>query len=142
MAGSADIRLRQIPKDMLAEFWPVILKHVETGCAYSGGRFTPDAILAAGTTGEMQVFLAVRGDTEIVGVGVTCLSHYPTGLKVCDVLIVGGATAGLWADMQHPLTRWAKGEGCERIQMVGRKGWGKALPDWKVVATMYEREIA
>jgi hypothetical protein len=127
---------------MVREFWPVIAEHVEAGCSFSGGRLTPEAILDAAEKSEMQVFLALRNETEIVGVGVTTLSVYPSGLKCCDVLIVGGASAGLWADMQHPLTRWAKGEGCQRIQMVGRKGWGKTLPDWRVAATMYEREIA
>lgn len=137
------VELRQVPVEMVSEpdVWPALLPHIESACAYSGGRITPEAVQRAATKSEMQVFAVILDDT-LVGVGVTCLSLHPSGLKSCDVLLVGGTLAGLWAELEAPLRRWALGEGCQRLQMVGRKGWARALPNWKIAATMYELEIA
>ena len=90
--------------------------------------------------GEYQLWTAQR-DGVVEGAWCTRIAEYPSG-KVCEIALCGGEHIERWLDLTvEPIALWAKGLGCRRLRIYGRKGWSKLLPEFKEVARVIERDI-
>lgn len=123
---------------------------VEKACSFSDGRFEPMSVLegCAGLNPDWHAQLWIagyRGGGEapsIEAVAVTTVSTYASGLKVLEVVLVAGENAKGWVTFEDEFVTWAQRQGCEKIQMIGRKGWQRQLGEaWRVAAWMMEREV-
>jgi hypothetical protein len=137
----SEAEMGPIPHDLLIPLWPVLEPLLEKACAYSEGRFTPESVGLAVTQGEFDLWGAMR-DGAWLAIAVTCVSDYPSGLRVMEVLLVSGEDRQSWLHFEKPLRTQARKWNCHKMQMVGRRGWGKSLPDWRAVATMYEVDVS
>lgn len=45
-------------------------------------------------------------------------------------------------EMEKSITAWAKSLGCTAVSLSGRKGWTKALPDWKEQCVTLVKELS
>lgn len=141
--------LAQIPPDRVRAFAPKTLPLVLRACAYSGGRFDPETVYAACAyeLDWLRMQMWVWGHTgggqpaSAEAVAITCLSTFGTGLKVLEIVLVAGQDAKGWLEFEDKLAAFALAEGCTRMQVIGRKGWGRNLPHWKESARMFERVI-
>jgi hypothetical protein len=86
---------------------------------YCHGRFDVDDIRNACQAGQMQLWPGERSAL------VTEISRYPQK-TVCVVAFAGGDLEEL-AAMQPRIEAWARRCGCEQIDVVGRRGWARAL---------------
>lgn len=125
-----------------------VLPMVTRACEYSFGRFDPETVLAscAGLNPEWIAQLWItgyRGGGEpptIEAAVVTCISTYPTGRKVMDIVLVGGAGAKDWMAFEDKLSEWAALQGCAEVQVIGRRGWERHLGSpWRESARIYTR---
>ena len=52
--------------------------------------------------------------------------------------------AGSWKDialLKPKVEEWAKQQGCDMIGLTGRPGWGRLLPDYKLVTDTFVRTL-
>lgn len=138
--AASEAQMGPIPHDLLIPLWPVLEPLLEKACAFSDGRFTPASVALAVTEGQFDLWGVIR-DGEWQAIAATCVSDYPSGMRVMEVLLVSGEDRQSWLHFEKPLRGQAARWGCHKMQMVGRRGWAKSLPDWRPVATMYEVDV-
>jgi predicted urease superfamily metal-dependent hydrolase len=82
------------------------------------------------------------GNLAITGAQVTFFNIYPTGKKMLSLDHTGGKNMQDWVEKGiEVMTKFAKENGCEGIEGVGRHGqwnWVKNKKGWKRPASMYE----
>jgi hypothetical protein len=61
-------------------------------------------------------------------------------IKAIRVWLAGGSLQAI-GDASILLEEWALNQGCECVEIVGRVGWEKALPDYKKKAVVLVKEI-
>jgi hypothetical protein len=103
---------------VLAEFdrcWPWL----DAANLLAGGRHSYSSLWAAITTGNVQFWPFERC------AALTYVDRFPD----CNVLrlwLVGGELANV-LEHEAEVAEWAKSIGCVAVELVGRKGWEKAL---------------
>ncbi len=135
-----------------------IMALVEKACNYSGGRFDARTVFeaCAGLDDKRTWYLWVVFDPEkaneknfeerVKAITVTALVDYPTGLRMGETILIGGVgPSEEWLHYVDTLKQWAKANGAERMQYIGRRGWQRTMKglgiNWKPVATMFECEM-
>lgn len=88
-------------------------------------------------TGNALLWLAFDGETPI-GAGVTQIIQEQTR-KVCE--IIAWASDKKCTPLLSIVHEYAKAEGCMASRLIGRKGWAKALPEYKIRALVMERPL-
>ena len=142
-AQTVEVKVTKLPQEAIMDRWEQVSPLLDKACSYSGGRFTPETVLQGLMSGggQLQLFVAFEDDATVKAAAVTCLTVFGTGLKVCEILLLGGHERKSWLHFQKTIRRWAKTQGCERMLVHGRKGWVKDLSDWKVSGMIFERPI-
>ena len=147
--------VEQVSPDLIGPVSKHIMPLLEKACAHTGGRFYAQQVLenCAGMNKSQvwYLWLVLNPDKEFKGelservkaITVTCLSDYPTGLRVAETLLIGGnGPSDEWLHYVDVLENWALKNGATRMQFIGRKGFQRKLGErWKPAATMYECEI-
>ena len=88
--------------------------------------------------GQQQLWLCLS-DQKIVGACVTAFIDYPMA-RVLEVSTLGG-DGGNWNEMMLDVEQYAKSCGCSRIEIVGRKGWLRALEGYAPIQTTISKEL-
>jgi hypothetical protein len=65
---------------------------------------------------------------------------YPTGMKELRGWLSGGRLDEVLSALPQ-IEAWAKAMGCVRATYTGRKGWIRAMPDYRAVAVVGEKEL-
>lgn len=92
--------------------------------------------------GSYTLWVAIDEDSrKVVAAMTTEFAYYPRN-KVCRVVTIGGERMNEW--MEEGLTKvegWATTQGCNYIDMYGRRGWIKVLPDWKEDSVLLRKRL-
>jgi hypothetical protein len=107
---------------------------LQAALAYNGGRYGLEHIRERVADGRMQLFCGERCAL------VTEIADWPTGLKVCTVVLGGGDLAEIKPLSEH-VTAWAASIGCNEMEVVGRPGWARALGTGQAVATVFRKPL-
>ncbi len=119
--------------------WDDVEEHIREIAHLNLDRFTPDDLYAELLGRRMQLWCVRRG-RKIVMVGITAIRIFPRG-KVAYVIGVSGSEMEHWLHFQPDLLKWAKGEGCQAVDAVVRKGWTRLLKDWKPIGEVISRSV-
>ena len=84
---------------------------------------TLQSVLDAFDTNRAQAWC---GDRSTI---VTEILDFPL-MRVCRIWLAGGDMAELTTEMLPQVEAWAKANGCTRMEIVGRKGWKRVLPEY------------
>lgn len=122
MAGGRDVN------DLLDLCRPWIQAALDRGGNYYGF----EDVCAAIEAGKMQLWAAEDGCC------VTQISRFPRK-RVLNVFLCGGALERA-LDMAPDIEAWGKAQGCDVIEMTGRRGWQKHLAA-DAVDTVLRKEI-
>lgn len=116
------------------EIEPWIADALAVGIVYQ-----PPDILRALLCKEMKLWIARDGE-RIKACAVTQLGNYPR-LRVCSILVIGGVEMHEWLSYNGEVEEWAKSQGCEAVEGMGRRGWAKVLPKlgWSESVTLYRK---
>lgn len=71
---------------------------------------------------------------------VTEIKSFPL-MKVCRIWLAGGDMDELVNVMLPDVEAWAKDNGCARVEIVGRKGWKRALPEYREPYAVLHKEL-
>ena len=111
-----------VPSDDVERHWEHMLQFLRPAIERSNGRWSANDVLNEIESGRLQAWALIDGPL-LYGVGVTEIHQYP-GCRVLTCLWLGGVEAHKWLDvLDKTVSEWAIGEGCTRMEIVGRKGW-------------------
>lgn len=139
-----------IPPDCVHLVWPRVAGLIEAAMR-RGDLSSFAAVAAAVGAGRAQLWVAVARPDEIAAAAVTEL-HQTEWRKVCCIVACGAhqrVHARLrrhegkerWLHLLAPIEDFARAEGCDAMRIMGRKGWARVLPDYKVNRIVLEKEI-
>ena len=61
--------------------------------------------------------------------------------KVCTILACGGSHMRRWLHLLDGIEQYAKNEGCNGVRLYGRRGWKRALPEYREIGVVMERKL-
>ena len=131
------IELVPVDTPLVAGIWPHTREMVKRAMSRAdAGNFerTERELFA----GLQQLWLAWNG-TSIEAIAVTQLTTVGDK-KYCVIVACSGSE---WRFLQflHDLEQFAKDEGCKTMRINGRKGWQRALADYKLKYVVLDKEL-
>ena len=109
--------------------WQILKPHIESANEYSAGEMAPFDMALLAMVEKAHIWLTVDQDDNIASVIVTRFIQQ-TRRKTMLIQSCGGSIGGwaAWGKQHHDtLVDFAKSNGCDSIQVWGRKGWERRL---------------
>jgi len=115
-----------VPKEHIADVWEDIEEYVKNCARYTYGRFTEQDILRDVLLKDQQLWVSFDTETKvIVGFLITEVVEYPQA-KMLVMHFTGGQDFKSWVPDGLPkIQKFARDNGCIRIESHGRAGWEK-----------------
>lgn len=116
------------PPENLPELWDTAATLLTPAVIRSEGRATLKSLFESARNSKAQIWLMFDKDQKkVIASGATEVNKY-AAKKVLHVMLVGGARMKEWLpEYIEKLKRFAKDNGCDSIEMVGRPGWLREL---------------
>ena len=113
---------------------------LEPAVARTSGRMEAEDVLAGIEGGRFGCWVAVNG-WDVVGCVIAEKLKYARR-KALNVLFIAGHDRDAWTEpMAAALEDFARAEGLDLIEGLGRRGFDRVLPGYKVSAFAYEKEV-
>ena len=103
-----------------AAHWDMLEQIVE----HDSGRLTAADLVAEVATGRRQVWLAPKA------ICITEIIDYPR-CRSCRIAVAGIGAQAVVRTAATFLERWARSQGCRKLEFVGRLGWLRAGGQWR-----------
>jgi len=132
------VNLVCVSPDKVAQVWPLVGKHVDNALSRSGWS---DLIQVCTdlVDGNALLWVAVEGD-KVEGAGVTKLIE-EQGRRICEIVAWGADDQHKCHPLLETIHRYANAEHCVAVRLVGRKGWARSLPEYKIKALIMEKAL-
>lgn len=131
-----------IPAEHVQTVWPLAEPHLKRAMAFADGEFTLDEAQAYLTEGRFQLWLAWdAAQKRAIGAGVTEIFDYPRKRVCFLVLWASEAPRARWLEGLQAVEQWASAKGCRAMRLLGRKGWGRLLDDYRPQYTVFVRSL-
>ena len=116
-----------------ADTWAIASPMLQSALEYQDTHDIHD-IKAALDDGSAQLWCGWKScvGTEIV--------EYPK-MNACRIWLAAGDKSELLSRMLADIEKWAKNQGCSKIEVVGRKGWLRVLQDFEQPHTVLEKRL-
>lgn len=101
---------------------------------------TEESVMESIFKGNSQLWLVKCNEEEVVGIVVTNSVTYPTTKRLL-IHLLGGTEIQKWVHNISTIEDWAKSKGLEGIEIRGRKGWLKLLPDYSCKTVLMIKEL-
>ena len=133
------------PEDIL-HVWAFAEKHLKKSAKRSDGRITLRDLLEECLSGESNLWIVYKKEEfpELMGCGITQITHYPTGLKMLNIDHVAGVKQQMWTtEAIDILESFAKDCHCDGIEAVARAGFWSWIKedDWSRKAVAFEKRF-
>jgi len=102
-------------------YWPTLSEQLKPAVDRSQGRYTLDSVLEAIENRKMQLWF-VPAKCSCV----TQITNYPNK-QICTLMFCGGHDMDEWVHHLETIEDWARSEGCDAMEIYGRKGWARVL---------------
>ena len=126
------------PED-IAYIWEQVAPLLERVKEHSEGEHAPDALLEPLTHGDMQLWIATDSG-EMHSVMVTQIVTYPQK-QILRVISIAGSDFKKLYEFNNMVESFAIKTGCSGMELWGRKGWKKLLPDWESNYIVYSKDL-
>lgn len=114
-----------IPAWEIDDRWADVAPHLARPLARQSAM-TLESLQASLLRGEMLLW-EIPGKAAFV----TQLQQFPAE-RICVIILCGGDGLREWQDAAwRGLTRYARKAGCSCLQIVGRRGWTRAVPEFQ-----------
>lgn len=132
--------LGEVGVNALPTLWADIEPLLIEACSYSPDGMTPQTIIDEMFAGRARM-LAIA-DERVHSIMVVTVEVFPSGLKVLLCLMASGSDfKSVWVPHEDELKEFAREFGCTKARLIGRKGWKKMLPHWRLVGEVLEVAI-
>ena len=126
------------PEDV-AYIWEDVAPMLARVTSHTEGELEPDDFIEPLTHGEMQLWIAIE-DKEIIAALITQVIPYPQK-KVLRLISLAGEDFSKFKDFISMVESFAIRSECSSLEMWGRKGWKKLLPDWRDSYIVFTKDI-
>ncbi len=120
--------------------WNDVAPLLDRVTEHNEGQFEANDYLEPLTSKVMQLWIAVEGD-YLHTVMITKIIEYPNKRDLRVIAIAGSELKTLHSKFNDMIESFALREGCSSMELWGRKGWKKMLPDWKDSYTVFTKEL-
>ena len=130
--------VRGIQPREVDELWPRFAPLIEQGLRFAGGCFASNDVKRSLIEGRRQLW----ADWPAMGcLLITERIDYPLK-RVLHVFLVAGRLPRDWRTIWCAIERWASSEGCAAVEIRGRPGWARRLPDYRATMIFLSKELA
>ena len=126
------------PED-IAYIWEEVAPLLEMVQEHTEGELETDDFLEPLTHGNMQLWIATE-DKDIHAVMVTQFVIYPQK-NILRIISLAGDDFEKIRNFQEIIEGFAIKNECTALEMWGRKGWKKLLPDWRDTYIVYTKDL-
>ena len=127
------------PEDVEA-VWPSVEGFLERAFATTKKLDSADAYCMA-MGGEVQLWVGF-GQEGLVGAALTAIETYTNGYRVVTFLAMGGEGFKKWdRQLLGAVEAFGKENGCDAVEIQGRKGWGRWFPEFEPTSWYYAKEL-
>lgn len=92
------------------------------------------------SAGEKQLWLIEEG-ARVTAVVVTQVYSTRKGSICCVWAACGNSGIGLLLDALAEIEKWARSIGCVALEIRGRKGWERVLPEFAKTGVLLEKDL-
>lgn len=103
-----------------------------------GGEYTEDQVRQQIADREAQLWIGE--DSEIRCAVVTSIRTGRDG-PICDIWLMGGNDRSLWLHFLAVIEAAAADRGCVAMELTGRTGWRRVLPDYREQAIVLRKAL-
>ncbi len=118
--------------------WKYAAPHIERSLEYADGKYDLASVKELLDSRSAQLWLEM--DELIESAAVTQIHVYPLK-KVCTVMFAGGQNLEKFKTNIRRIEEWAKAQGCDAVDVIGRKGWEKVLNGYKQIHTTLSKSL-
>lgn len=124
------LQMRRVEQAQVTDCLPFVLPYLDRAAAHSDGEHDTETLGLELLNGDLEMWL-IYDDVkkELVGAVTTTFLVYPLKWAMEVRTLTVDAPREEWAPLFEQLETYAAIHGCETIEMSGRKGWMKVLPD-------------
>jgi hypothetical protein len=126
-----------LPSDQIDSAWGWIRRFLDRVPSYD---WTPEDVRHDLITAQAQLWCLSGGDSLVTGIVITRIENYHS-TRYGLLWIAAGKGIEDGVAVLEPIEQWFKKMGCQFVQITGRKGWGRALPDYQERARVYVKEL-
>jgi len=143
------IRAHLLQPSDVAYVWESVAPLISRVTRHTEGELEPDDFIEPLTHGEMQLWVVEDGGVSlhkdlasatIIASLITQIVSYPQK-KVLRLISLAGDNFEDFKDFISMVEAFAVRCECSALEMWGRKGWKKLLPDWKDSYIVYTKDI-
>jgi len=123
------ISILGVQPESLNALWSQLCPWIVRALKEGAGEYEPEDILSLAKDKRCQVW-ALLDNSEVIGAIVTQIVVYPRRKMV--LLFLASARDGLrehWLPWIRHFEMWARSVGADGLEILGRKGWARVLPD-------------
>lgn len=124
----SDYELRGVPSTQVDLVWSVVKPYVQVALDRTEGEMSVKDVYNSLLNQDMQLWVLIDGPT-VIGALVTQILDFPN-VKACRYVTMGGDVHGDFEAVTDLIEEWALSHGCQRMEIVGRPGWARALKDF------------
>ena len=107
---------------------------------HSEGELETDDYLSNLMSGSMQLWI-VTEDGKIILSMVTQIIQFPQKKVLRTIALAGERFKEVHSEFSDMLASYALKNECSSLELWGRKGWKKMLPDWKDTYIVYTKDL-
>lgn len=120
----------EMSAEEMAAYWPGVFNCLATYCRRFSGEETVENILSECASGKRTLWLCLDGDKVVLTPITEIVTINATGRKQLILAEVGGSRLKECLPLLYGIEKWAREvHGVQEAQLVGRKGWGRLLPE-------------
>lgn len=129
-----------VPAHEVVTIWPEVAPLIQKAIDRSQGEMTVEDVAKFIAERDMQLWVAEKNG-RVSAAFVTSIANHPR-LRVLRIVLCGGEGLGEWRDAaQAQFEKFAKANGCRQLDIIGRRGWGRALEGWQEAYVVFRRDI-
>ncbi len=128
------------PSDVAA-IWSDVAALLAKVTPHTEGEMEPDDFIEPLTHGEMQLWVSIKNRSVIHTAMVTQIIPYPQKKVLRVIAIAGEDFKELYDEFNDMVESFAIQMECSSMELWGRKGWKKLLPDWKDSYTVFTKDL-
>lgn len=132
--------LAYVPIADIEEWWPRIEPILRRATDRTESDLTTAELHARARAGNVILWVAI--DDGLIVAAMATTEIVVRGERTAFILAMSGTGEGKWIEpLLADLERIALASGIKRIRLCGRKGWARALPDYRITSIVLEKNF-
>lgn len=123
------LRAAMVLPEEVNDLWPRVEPLIERGLRESHKSFSAEDVRLSLLAKARQLWVLLP---DIACAWVTQIDVYPLA-KVFHIFLIAGKLPADWRQIWFHVKQWGKSQGCQAVELQGRKGWMRVFPDFEVI---------